>query len=93
MTKRLHLICKFGNLIAQCYKCIIINFTNDFNLLGNERPTNWTQWSDWSSCSKPCGTGLQTRIRLCNKTGIEDCVGDGAETRQCNFNSCEGNLE
>ncbi|XP_078344933.1 uncharacterized protein LOC144630436 [Oculina patagonica] len=54
---------------------------------GNEKPANWTQWSAWSSCSKPCGTGQQSRIRHCNKTGIEDCIGNGTETRQCNV--CE----
>ena len=81
------------NLINTFHICIIINFSNVVNLSGDERPTSWTQWSAWSSCSKPCGTGPQARRRACNKTGIEDCIGDESETRQCNVNSCEGNFD
>ena len=58
---------------------------------GHKRPGNWTQWSDWSACSKPCGTGHQLRTRQCNSTKIEYCTGEEQDARQCNNYSCEGN--
>ena len=27
----------------------------------------WGAWASWTSCSKTCGGGVLTRIRLCNK--------------------------
>jgi hypothetical protein len=27
----------------------------------------WSNWFNWSNCSKPCGSGIQTRTRICFK--------------------------
>ncbi|XP_061184990.1 SCO-spondin-like [Saccostrea echinata] len=53
---------------------------------------NWGKWGAWTSCSNPCGTGKQTRKRLCNnpaaKNGGKDCVGVDTDGRYCNTQAC-----
>jgi len=51
---------------------------------------NWGQWGAWSTCSATCGSGIETRKRLCNDpkpTGDgQYCSKDGSvstETRPC----------
>jgi hypothetical protein len=55
---------------------------------------NWGKWGAWTSCSRPCGTGKQTRKRLCNnpaaKNGGKDCVGVDTDGRYCNTDACPG---
>ena len=50
----------------------------------------WGDWSTWSSCSKLCGMGTNTRIR--KKIEIErnggNCTGSGTESKTCNTHSC-----
>lgn len=53
----------------------------------------WSEWVDWSACSKSCGNGTQFRTRQCNEptpigNGIP-CSGHGRELRSCNGGSCE----
>ena len=45
----------------------------------------WSEWEKWSSCSKTCGDGIQTRTRTCNepKYGGEKCEGSPKNTRKC----------
>jgi chondroitin sulfate proteoglycan 4/CUB/sushi domain-containing protein len=52
----------------------------------------WGSWSDWSSCSVPCGGGTQSRIRACtdpspNVCGA-DCSGSSFESQPCNTQAC-----
>lgn len=52
----------------------------------------WTPWSDWSSCSRACGGGVQTRARLCSspapRNGGLFCEGKGLASRACNVEEC-----
>lgn len=44
-------------------------------------------WSGWSECSKPCGTGIQTRYHTVSAAnGGEEC--SGLNVRYCNTQSC-----
>ena len=55
---------------------------------------NWSSWSPWPNCNKPCNGGNKTRKRQCNNPepayGGEDCEGPATETDSCNMHSCPG---
>lgn len=46
----------------------------------------WSEWSNWDSCSKACNHGRQNRSRQC-KSGV--CKGSDIESRRCNTHKCE----
>lgn len=50
----------------------------------------WNNWSDWSDCTKSCGTGQQNRQRKFRPaTGNgRDCSGDSFQNRWCNVHPC-----
>lgn len=54
----------------------------------------WSSWSDWNSCSKSCGTGVQEHSRSCTRPapsyGGKPCDGVARESRWCNTHSCPG---
>ena len=54
----------------------------------------WSVSGTWSTCSVNCGSGTQSRTRLCNNPapayGGNDCIGDATETRYCNNEPCPG---
>ena len=54
----------------------------------------WSDWTEWTSCSKSCGTGLRERSRSCTRPapsfGGKSCPGEARETHECNTHSCPG---
>ena len=62
--------------------------------------SEWSNWGDWSTCTKTCGGGEQIRNRACEVPSLKIslskkssvCPGDSTEKRTCNKNSCPGNL-
>ncbi|KAL4224567.1 hypothetical protein ACF0H5_015268 [Mactra antiquata] len=52
----------------------------------------WTYWNEWSSCSKSCGGGLQTRSRACSApiptNGGLRCPGDEIQKKNCSDWKC-----
>ena len=51
----------------------------------------WIPIGDWSSCSKPCGIGIQRRNLKCLRP--RDCFGNDFEEKQCNIQSCKADLD
>nr|XP_043901345.1 SCO-spondin [Solea senegalensis] len=57
------------------------------------RNCTWTEWGEWSSCSRSCGVGQQQRIRTFLSPGssgswCEDILGGNQEQRFCNIRPC-----
>ncbi|XP_047127877.1 uncharacterized protein LOC100200589 [Hydra vulgaris] len=54
----------------------------------------FSDWSDFSPCTKTCGGGVQTRTRECDnpkpQNGGKDCIGVKIETQGCKNNFCPG---
>ena len=56
----------------------------------------YTEWSEWSNCSEPCGGGLRLHTRNCTnpvprnngKTCIEQNLGQAEESQGCNTQDC-----
>ena len=52
----------------------------------------WGQWGAWGTCSLSCGSGLQSRSRVCDdprpQNGGLDCSGDSSEFGSCNTQAC-----
>merc|ERR1712240_39658 len=52
----------------------------------------WSQWSNFTTCTKTCGTGIQYRYRKCNNPipihGGAQCVGESYSAQKCNTNPC-----
>lgn len=55
----------------------------------------WSEWKPWGACSVTCGSGSQSRLRVCDKPkpahGGKECAGNSTETRKCTAKSCPGN--
>ena len=50
---------------------------------------DWKGWSNWSSCSEPCGWGTRTRERECsNQNQPEKCQGNSTQVDDCKTGSC-----
>ena len=52
----------------------------------------WTSWSQFLSCSKSCGTGIQIFHRKCSnplpRNGGHNCDGDNVYYSECNLGDC-----
>ena len=56
-------------------------------------PCVWDEWGKWSTCSKTCGGGDQTRTRMIKQKEEflgAPCAGDMSETRSCAIDQCPG---
>ncbi|KAL9989079.1 hypothetical protein ACROYT_G003587 [Oculina patagonica] len=57
----------------------------------------WSEWTEWTLCSKVCDGGEQTRFRECNNPaplhGGKDCLGNKRDSRACNFFRCPDGAE
>lgn len=51
----------------------------------------WMPIGTWTPCTKPCGTGIQSRSLKCIRP--LDCEGNNFEERLCNVQSCKHDLD
>ncbi|XP_065060118.1 uncharacterized protein LOC135687479 [Rhopilema esculentum] len=57
------------------------------------RDGGFNEWSTWSECSRPCGTGKKTRYRYCNNPepkgdGAKNCTGAFTVEQSCKLRDC-----
>ena len=55
----------------------------------------WTDWEEWTSCSKSCGGGKRSKIRAIKipaSSGGKMCTGRSEWEVLCNTNLCKGSL-
>ena len=64
---------------------LVLNVQNEFGLFPDGR---WGTWGAYGACSVTCGSGNQTRTRLCNapppSLGGLPCPGSDSTTQTCN---------
>ena len=56
----------------------------------------WSDFGGWSSCSKTCGEGDQTRTRIILNAashGGNDCTGADEDRRACKIKKCPGKMK
>ncbi|RUS78774.1 hypothetical protein EGW08_013458 [Elysia chlorotica] len=50
----------------------------------------WSDWTEWSQCTRTCGGGIQFRNRACTSTNdVEACRGVYADAKSCNEDPCD----
>jgi len=54
-------------------------------------PAGYTMTQDWSACSKPCDSGVQTRILDCIDFNV--CMSKKFEERLCNVQRCKEDID
>lgn len=56
----------------------------------------WSNWQSYSTCSKSCGKGRQTKTRTFTNPapahGGNGCRGSSSYTKDCNLTKCPGML-
>ena len=54
----------------------------------------WTEWSEWTDCSKSCGGGDRSKVRQCtvplSARSSLPCPGPVNASETCNVNPCPG---
>ncbi|XP_066902842.1 A disintegrin and metalloproteinase with thrombospondin motifs 6 isoform X2 [Halyomorpha halys] len=54
----------------------------------------WGPWTPWTTCTRSCGSGIQSRYRACDSPipyrGGSECVGEWVSYRMCNNRMCSG---
>ncbi|CAG9568728.1 unnamed protein product [Danaus chrysippus] len=50
----------------------------------------WSQWSEWSLCSRTCDGGVSRQLRTCSSPA--GCRGEPVRYKICNMQPCRGNV-
>ena len=55
---------------------------------------DWSEWTEWSACNKPCNAGRLRRWRFCNNPipmyNGKSCQSNDTESEVCNLHKCQG---
>ena len=78
-----------NKLLSMCY-------LTHLNIPPSSVDGNWGAWSNFGTCNETCGTGSQSRSRVCDNpppsNGGDTCPGDATEYQDCNTDPCPGEL-
>ena len=86
--------CKGNELIQSLTQCTLL-LTLDFPIL--QVNGLWSLWSDITQCTKTCGGGTKSSVRICDNPNPENggnpCEGDSKEdNKECNTMQCPGEI-
>ncbi|XP_072010680.1 SCO-spondin-like isoform X3 [Engystomops pustulosus] len=85
-------MCPNGRCLMFKQVCNGIADCEDEDLGFDERECGfWSPWGSWSDCSQSCGTGMQSRRRVCTNPSsdiLRQCRGEESEAQQCFSVSC-----
>nr|XP_021208563.1 protein madd-4 isoform X1 [Bombyx mori] len=66
----------------------IIDMSDNSTHYGKDRG-GWSQWSDWSMCSRTCDGGVSRQLRTCSSPA--GCRGEPVRYKICNMQPCRAN--
>jgi len=78
--------------VSKLTKIYYFNISNNFfiSIFVFVAGAEFSDWSAWTICDKPCGSGSKTRRRTCMKKEEGDCQGITEETSTCKIMKCKG---
>lgn len=83
---------QFKRLLALSGCVSVFVLAGIYFLNSQSTPGGYSNWSEWSICSKTCGIGLQGKIRKCNSPTPGPlgrlCIGPNVITRRCKDAPC-----
>jgi len=84
--------CTGGGAASRYHYCSNLSLCEGGETAVARSTTEWTGWSEWSTCSVLCGDGgFQTRTRTCTGGGGSSrCVGNDRQWTACNAAPCQG---
>lgn len=68
----------------------IIEQTYDNSTHHGKDRGGWSQWSEWSLCSRTCDGGVSRQLRTCSSPA--GCRGEPVRYKICNMQPCRGNV-
>ncbi|KAI1724133.1 thrombospondin type 1 domain-containing protein [Ditylenchus destructor] len=68
--------------------CLELGTTPSVITVPQKGDSLWSEWENWSDCSKPCNGGRQMRSRKCLASLVFLCDGYAKEERPCNTKPC-----
>lgn len=86
-------------LLLGCLSLLHIGYTDAEKKVRHRRNNQleWTAWTEWSSCTAPCGTGAAYRERMCidrrARAYSNKCHGTKHQFKICNTQECNQGQE
>lgn len=79
-------------MVVLCWTKALLYNANTVNAYVRSVDGVWSDWQQWSECTKSCDGGTQYRQRTCKvpQFGGADCLGNNSESRLCNLQPCQG---
>ncbi|XP_059062707.1 protein madd-4 isoform X1 [Achroia grisella] len=68
----------------------LIDGHHDNNTHHGKEHGGWSQWSDWSLCSRTCDGGVSRQLRTCSSPS--GCRGEPVRYKICNMQPCRANV-
>ena len=83
--------CKDGVINQKCHECVFGNVSRCC------KEGEWSNWGEWTACTKECGNETKSRNRTCSGFGSPGCPetgcsGNSVDEENCDHNDCESKI-